>query len=192
MRVSLQTKVAWEAHLGGFMHSQPFRSSAGRSHRRRPLVGLLVTAGLLVFAVPASASSLFVSVTPTTVRINHQFTLTIRGSSDVPAPCSSDPTSPLPRCHAVQVWSQKASTRCAATSALENARSYSSTRLRTYVRPGPFLFTRHVTARALGYRRICAYLDNGPNTSPQLKAGARYVVRLPRCTRFRRTHCSRI
>ena len=161
------------------MHSQPSRYSAGRSHRRRPLIGLLVTVGLLVFAVPASASSLFVSVTPTTVRINHQFTLTIRGSSDGPR-------------QAVQVWSQKASTQCAATSSLENARSYSSTRLRTYINPGPFLFTRHVTARALGYRRICAYLDNGPNTSPQLKAGARYVVRLPRCTRFRRTNCSRI
>ncbi len=148
------------------MHSQPFR------------VGLLATVALLVFAVPASASSLFVTVTPTIVRINHQYTLKVRGSSDGPR-------------QAVQVWSQEASTRCAATSSLENARRYSSTRLRTYVSPGPFLFTQHVNARALGPRRICAYLDNGPNTSPQLTAGATYVVKLPKCTRFRRTNCSR-
>ena len=160
------------------MHSALFRTPSGRSHRSRPLVGLLAIVGLLVFAVPASASSLFVTVTPTVVRINHQYTLKVRGSSDGPR-------------QAVQVWSQKASTRCAATSSLENARSYSSTRLRTYVNPGPFLFTRHVNARALGPRRICAYLDNGPNTSPQLTAGASYVVKLPRCTRFRRHNCSR-
>jgi hypothetical protein len=139
---------------------------------------LLTTVGVLAFAVPASASSLFVTVTPTVVRINHQFTLKVRGTSDGPH-------------QAVQVWSQKASTRCAATSSLENARTYSSTRLRTYVSPGPFLFTSHVNARALGGRRICAYLDNGPNTAPQLTAGARYVVKLPRCTRFRRHNCSR-
>ena len=160
------------------MHSQPSRPASGRSHRTRPLVGLLATVGLLVFAVPASASSLFVSVTPTIVRINHQYTLKVRGTSDGPR-------------QAVQVWSQKASTRCAATSSLESARTYSSTRLRTYVSPGPFLFIQHVNARALGPRRICAYLDNGPRTAPQLTAGATYVVKLPKCTRFRRTNCSR-
>jgi hypothetical protein len=160
------------------MHSQPSRSTSGRSRRTRLLVGLLTTVGVLAFAVPASASSLFVTVTPTVVRINHQYTLKVRGTSDGPR-------------QAVQVWSQKASTRCAATSSLENARTYSSTRLRTYVSPGPFLFTSHVNARALGARRICAYLDNGPNTSPQLTAGATYVVKLPKCTRFRRHNCSR-
>ena len=65
------------------MHS-PFRFASGRSHRTRPLVGLLATVGLLVFAVPASASSLFVTVTPTIVRINHQYTLKVRGTSDGP------------------------------------------------------------------------------------------------------------
>jgi hypothetical protein len=160
------------------MHASPFRPAFGRSHRNRPLVALLAIVGLLVFAVPASASSLFVSVTPSVVRINNQYTLKVRGSSDGPR-------------QAVQVWSQKASTRCAATSSLENARSYSSRRLRTYVNPGPFLFTRHVTVRILGARRICAYLDNGPNTAPQLTAGATYVVKLPKCTRFRRHNCSR-
>lgn len=160
------------------MLSQPSRSSSDRSHRRRLLVGLLTTVGVLAFAVPASASSLFATVTPTVVRINHQFTLKVRGTSDGPH-------------QAVQVWSQKASTRCAATSSLENARTYSSTRLRTYVSPGPFLFISQVNARALGGRRICAYLDNGPNTAPQLTAGATYVVKLPKCTRFRRHNCSR-
>jgi len=166
------------------MDSQPSRSASGRSHRNRLLVGLLTTVGLLAFAVPASASSLSVTVTPTVVRLNHQFTLKVRGSSD-------GPLTPDGSRQAVQVWSQKASTRCAATSALENARSYSSTRLRTYVNPGPFSFTSHVTARALGGRRICAYLDYGPNTSPQLRAGASYVVKLRKCTRTIRTKCSR-
>ncbi|MDX6661580.1 MAG: hypothetical protein QOJ55_2402 [Solirubrobacteraceae bacterium] len=166
------------------MHSQPSRSVSERSRRTRFLVGLLTTVGLLAFAVPASASSLFVTVTPTVVRINHQFTLKVRGTSD-------GPLTPDGSRQAVQVWSQKASTSCAATSSLENARTYSSTRLRTYINPGPFLFTSHVNARALGGRRICAYLDYGPNTSPQLRAGARYVVKLPRCTRFRRHNCSR-
>jgi hypothetical protein len=166
------------------MHFQPSRPTSDRSHRSRLLVGLLTTVGVLAFAVPASASSLSAIVTPTIVRINHQFTLKVRGTSD-------GPLTPDGSRQAVQVWSQKASTRCAATSALENARSYSSTRLRTYVNPGPFSFTSHVNARALGGRRICAYLDYGPNTSPQLRAGASYTVKLPRCTRFRRHNCSR-
>ena len=166
------------------MHSQPYCSPSGRSHRNRPLVGLLAIVGLLVFAVPASASSLLVTVTPTTVRINHQYTLKVKGSSDGPA----DPNGPSQR---VRVYSQRTWTRCASTSAQEVARSYASLRIGTFVNPGSFQFTQHVTANRLGQRRICAYLDYGPNTSPQLTANARYVVKLPLCTRFRRTNCSR-
>ena len=166
------------------MHSQPSRPTSDRSHRRRPLVVLLATVGLLVFAASASASSLLVTVTPTTVRINHVYTLKVRGSSDGPAV----PNGPRQR---VRVYSQRTWTRCASTSAQEIARSYSSLRLGTFVNPGPFQFTQHVNANRLGNRRICAYLDYGPNTSPQLTASARYVVKLPLCTRFRRTNCSR-
>ena len=160
------------------MHSISFRSPSGRSHRSRLLVGLLATTGLLVSTASASASSLLVTVTPTTVRINHQYTLKVKGSSDGPR-------------QRVRVYSQRTWTRCASTSAQEVARSYSSLRLGTFVNPGPFQFTQHVNANRLGNRRICAYLDYGPNTSPQLTASARYVVKLPLCTRFRRTHCSR-
>ena len=166
------------------MHSALFRSPSGRSHRSRPLVGLLATLGLLVFAVPASASSLFVTVTPTVVRINHQYTLKVRGSSDGPAV----PNGPNQR---VRVYSQRTWTRCASTSAQEVARSFASLRIGTFVNPGPFQFTQHVTANRLGQRRICAYLDYGPNTSPQLRASATYTVKLPKCTRFRRHNCSR-
>ena len=79
----------------------------------------------------------------------------------------------------------------ASESSLENARSYSSRRLRTYVNPGAFNFVSHVRTNVLGTRRICAYLDTGPNTSPVLTAGTTYKVVLPLCTRTRRTHCRR-
>src|SRR2546423_10445945 len=166
------------------MHYLPFCSPSGRSHRNRLLVGLLARVGLLVFAVPASASSLLVTVTPTAVRINHVYTLKVKGSSDGPAV----PNGSRQR---VRVYSQRTWTRCASTSAQEVARSYASLRFGTFVNPGPFQFTQHVNANRLGQRRICTYLDYGPNTSPQLTASATYTVKLPKCTRFRRHNCSR-
>jgi len=151
---------------------------------RRLLAGLLATVDLLVFAVPASASSLLVTVTPLTVRLNHVYTLKVKGSSDGPAV----PGGPSQR---VRVYSQRTWTRCASTSAREVARSYSTLRFGKFVNPGPFQFTQHVTANVLGNRRICAYLDYGPNTSPQLKATVAYTVKLRKCTRTIRTRCSR-
>jgi hypothetical protein len=139
---------------------------------------------MLAFAVPASASSLLVTVTPTTVRIDHHYTLKVKGSSDGPAV----PNGPRQR---VRVYSQRTWTPCASTSAQQVARSFSSLRLGTLVNPGPFQFTQHVHANRLGQRRICAYLDYGPNTSPQLRATAAYTVKLPKCTRSRRHNCSR-
>jgi hypothetical protein len=160
------------------MHSQPSRSILDLSLRSRLLVGLLAAMGLLVFVAGASASSLSATVTPSTITVGKKFTLKVKGSSDGPR-------------QAVQVFSQKASTSCAATSSLEFFRSYSSTRFRTYINPGPFSFTQHVTTSTVGNRRICAYLDKGPRTTPQLTAGAKYKVVLPRCTRTRRHNCTR-
>ena len=133
------------------MHLLLSRFASRVTARSRLLVGLLAAASLLVFVAPASAASLTTTVSPHQITIGHRFTLTVKGISD------PDPTGEG-QLQAVQVWSQKASTQCAATSSLESARSYSSTRLRTYVTPGVFLFTRHVTVRILGARRICAYL----------------------------------
>ena len=134
------------------MHSLLFHA------RRRPLVGLLVTVGLLVFAVPASASSLIVTVKPTTIRVGHSFALKVRGTSDGPR-------------QEVLVFSQKSSTRCAATSSAEFARWYTSHLIDSFVRPGPFQFSGNVTSQQAGHRRICAYLDIGGSTS--------YVDRTP-------------
>jgi hypothetical protein len=159
------------------MYSQPSGFASGVSARSRLLAGLLAAVGLLVFAGPASASSLSVNVSPSIVKLGNRYTLTIRGSSDGPQ-------------QAVQVWSQKASTQCAPTSSQEFARRNATKRLRQYVPPGPFLFVKHVRANRLGARRICAYLDNGPNSPPQLTAGTTYKI-LPPCTRFRRRHCVR-
>jgi hypothetical protein len=166
------------------MHRLPSGFVTHIAARSRLLVGLLAATSLLVFVAPASAASLSTTVSPRQITIGHRFTLTIKGISD------PDPTGAGQR-QAVQVWSQKASTRCAATSSLENARSYSSVRLRTYVNPGAFNFVKHVRTRVLGTRRICAYLDTGPNTSPVLTAGTTYKVVLPLCTRTRRHNCRR-
>ena len=166
------------------MHLLLSRFASRVTARSRLLVGLLAAASLLVFVAPASAASLTTTVSPHQITIGHRFTLTVKGISD------PDPTGEG-QLQAVQVWSQKASTRCASTSSLENARSYSSRRLRTYVNPGAFNFVSHVRTNVLGTRRICAYLDTGPNTSPVLTAGTTYKVVLPLCTRTRRTHCRR-
>lgn len=160
------------------MYSQPSGSALGFSLRGRFVVGLLAALGLLVFATAASASSLSVTVTPSSITLGKKYTLKVKGSSDGPR-------------QAIQVFSQRSLKPCAATSSLELALPYSFVRFRTYITPGPFSFTQHVVTNAAGKRRICAYLDNGPRTSPQLTAGARYTVVLPRCTRTRRHNCRR-